>query len=182
MGRYSWSDRRTVEGCRTLSIARLVSDRIVTHPSLSDSPGPQRLSWSSGFEVFAQYRETGKGAGQLRLVYTFREERIEDHVEVTSIPSPLGHGGRRYFFKCHGIDGPCGRRVGKLYRPPGEIYFSCRICHDLTYRACKEHDKRLDAFRRLPPDALARALESPDVNTKLLAFRAAIRMLGMENG
>ncbi len=33
----------------------------------------------------------------------------------------------------------CGRRVGKLYLPPGEAYFACRECHQLTYQSQQEH-------------------------------------------
>jgi hypothetical protein len=27
--------------------------------------------------------------------------------------------------------------VGKLFSPPGERYFGCRHCHDLTYTTCQ---------------------------------------------
>lgn len=40
-------------------------------------------------------------------------------------------GGLRRWFACP----VCGRRVGKLYLPPGETYFGCRACHGLTYRS-----------------------------------------------
>ena len=48
-------------------------------------------------------------------------------------------GGLRYWLKCH-----CGRRVYKLYIPPGEDVFKCRSCHNLTYNSRKrEHPARM---------------------------------------
>jgi hypothetical protein len=32
----------------------------------------------------------------------------------------------------------CGRRTRKLYLPPGELTFACRICHSLTYKSCQQ--------------------------------------------
>ena len=46
-------------------------------------------------------------------------------------------GGVRFWFKCL----RCGRRVGKLYLPPGGRYFRCRRCYDLTYTSCQESHK-----------------------------------------
>jgi hypothetical protein len=168
-----------VEECRSLSIANLVSSRIVVSNCAPDSlRSPQTISWSSGFEVLAQYEGNRREEGRLRLVYTIRGERIEDKFEVTSMPSPLGYGRRRYYFTCGGIESEmCGRRAGKLYLPPGERYFACRNCHDLTYRSSKEHDKRMDMFCRMSPKDLARALTNPDWNMRHLAFRAALQYI-----
>ena len=40
---------------------------------------------------------------------------------------PWHFGGQRAYFLCD-----CGRRVGKLYRPPGHPW-RCRKCYQLTY-------------------------------------------------
>ncbi len=178
MGRYPWSDRRTVEECRTLGVAHLVRDRIILPRDSTYSSGSlHRISWPNGFEAIAQSHGNDDGGGALRLLYIIRGERIENHIEITSIPSPLQPQRRRYFLLCPGLTGPCGRRVGKLYLPPGESHFACRSCYNLTYRSSKQHSKRLDVFRRLPPGELTRALESPDWNTRILAFSAARRLL-----
>jgi hypothetical protein len=179
MGRLPLSDRMMVEECRSLTVASLVSARIIGPREVPDSPAPpQPLYWPSGFEASALYQENWKGEGKLRLAYTLRGERIEDLIEITAIPSPLGHGRWRYYFNCPGVGGvECGRRVGKLYLPLGESRFACRACHDLTYRSSKEHDKRMDMFRRLSPEDLARALKNPDWNMRHLAFRAALQYI-----
>ena len=46
----------------------------------------------------------------------------------------------------------CGRRVGKLYLPPGGRYYGCRHCYRLTYESAQEHDPRVS---RLANDPLA---------------------------
>ena len=48
---------------------------------------------------------------------------------------PWHFGGQRAYFLCD-----CGRRVGKLYRPPGRQW-RCRKCYGLTY-ATKQSTRR----------------------------------------
>ena len=49
------------------------------------------------------------------------------------------------------LDGEeCGRRVGKLYRPPEGRYFVYRLCLDLTYESCQK--ALADAVGRLRSD------------------------------
>lgn len=80
-------------------------------------------------------------------------------------------GGVRHWFQCpveH--DGkPCGRRVKKLYLPPGEQVFGCRQCHDLTYKSVQRHDKREYNLAR-DPDAVNAALRSKDLKRARLAI------------
>src|SRR5262249_14602412 len=62
----------------------------------------------------------------------------------------LGGGGLRWWFHCllGGENSSCGRRVGKLYLPPGGRYFGCRTCHRLTYQSSQQShkDDALDRF------------------------------------
>jgi hypothetical protein len=64
------------------------------------------------------------------------------------------YGGLRWWFVCplvaNGL--PCGRRVGKLYLPPGGRYYGCRHCYRLTYTSCRESRKFDAAFRWLARD------------------------------
>lgn len=110
-----------------------------------------------------------------------RRRAVQDEVEIAAIPSPLNwrKGKRRYFFVCPGRDGrPCGRRAGKLYLPPGELYFRCRQCHNLTYRSSKEHDKRVDALLRSPIE-LVQGLFSREPRKVIPALKAYLRMCGI---
>ena len=60
-------------------------------------------------------------------------ESIKDTVTLLPHPTqPL----RRYF-GCPS----CQRRCEKLYLPPEQIRFKCRLCYDLSYRTRQEHRK-----------------------------------------
>ena len=52
-------------------------------------------------------------------------------VRVVSTPARLG--GVRWWLVCS-----CGRRVLKLYLPPGSRRLACWTCHGLTYRSSQE--------------------------------------------
>jgi hypothetical protein len=56
-------------------------------------------------------------------------------------------GGVRWWFLCP-LAG-CGRRVAKLYLPPGGRYFGCRRCHRLTYTSCQESGQFRALYGRL---------------------------------
>jgi hypothetical protein len=55
-------------------------------------------------------------------------------------------GGIRYWIVCPG----CSRRAAKLYEPWEMAEYKCRSCHNLIYRAQKEHDKRVDRLLKDP--------------------------------
>jgi hypothetical protein len=77
----------------------------------------------------------------VRLRYTAWGTPVEYAVRLTTtIPQ---YGGWRWWFTCPLIakGSPCNRRVAKLYLPPGQHYFGCRHCYDLTYRVCQENQK-----------------------------------------
>jgi hypothetical protein len=46
----------------------------------------------------------------------------------------------------------CGRRVGKLYLPPGGLYYGCRHCYRLTYTSCNESHKFDSVYKLLAKD------------------------------
>lgn len=76
----------------------------------------------------------------IQLGYTLLryQEYMRYHVALTT--DLLYSGGLRWYFECpisvNGI--PCGRRVTKLFLPPGQRYFACRICNALTYKSCQQ--------------------------------------------
>lgn len=102
----------------------------------------------------ASVRET---SGRLELSYRFtsRPELGLVSYPIALVTTSPHFGGRRWWFICpleH-----CGRRVGKLYLPPGGQYYGCRHCYGLTYRSSQESDKRVSA--------LARQIRRGDVDT-----------------
>jgi hypothetical protein len=91
----------------------------------------------------------------LRLWYSWRSKSTgqagsEDYSIGLTTTRPR-FGGLRWWFVCPLVvrGRSCGRRVGKLYLPPGTRYFGCRRCHDLTYTSCQESCKYDRVWRML---------------------------------
>ncbi len=79
---------------------------------------------------------------------------------------------RRWYARCP--DG-CGRRVRKVYAPPGTHRFACRFCAGLQYRSVQQHDARLDLARRDPTGFLdARARAPRTLRSELVTGRLAM--------
>ena len=71
---------------------------------------------------------------------------------VVRLTTTVPHlGGFRYWFCCPLTRNGhvCGRRVGKLYLPPGGRYFGCRHCYQLTYQS-QTHELKPKPVRRAP--------------------------------
>jgi len=163
MGRWPWSDRKTVEECTELSVGKMLMNGVFEKGpgSLWSSTWTNSLGKETGSIGF-WFRRSPEGVLYLQLSYTIT--RGNSH-EKTPVEYPVGltttqcnFGGVRYWFICPLVvdDKPCMRRVGKLYLPPGGKYFGCRHCYNLTYKSCKEHDKRVDALVKNPDLMLAR--------------------------
>ena len=68
------------------------------------------------------------------LIYTLIDrdgKRIDYDYAVSLVTTPCNFGGARYWFGCP----TCGRRVGVLYRAPGDVYFICRHCSNPAYNS-----------------------------------------------
>jgi len=157
-GRWGWHDKKTtVEECLVLSAGKLTRDGVI-----GLAPGSGWLWWtntSTGERTAsAGYtREIDGGRVVLRLRYTVtrRDGEKYDIDELISLQmTPSVVGGSRWWFTCPLIVNgrACGRRVGKLYLPPGARYFGCRQCHDLTYTSCQESHRYDRLFRSLAAD------------------------------
>lgn len=177
-GRWGWFHRkkRTVEECRALDLGAILRGRDPT-PGLAGT-----LTWSRRDEVVASvgYVIAGSPGGGLavRLLYTWTP-RIppgaapqEVSLDVRLEPGAVPRGRSRWWGRCPLAAGgvPCGRRIGKLYLPPGSMYFGCRHCHRLTYHSRQGHDPRVTRLLR-DPEALLRMAEDPR--------RLPIRQLGL---
>lgn len=182
MGRYSWTNRVTVERCMNVDVFWLRKHgyfcgfkrgRIVWKNALGVETD------SIDIEVLVNREIVGEE--YIRFIYSctkrFTDEKEHFDYKVQLVRTPCNYGGFRYWFICplviNGI--PCGKRVGKLYAPPSEAYFGCRHCYDLTYKSCQEHDKRLDWARKLPYSELKRLIESGDPKTALLGIKATFK-------
>jgi hypothetical protein len=78
------------------------------------------------------------------LEATFTAEVGGTSTRLRAVSSPCRFGGVRWWIVCS-----CGRRVLKVYRPPGGLRFACRTCHGLTYTSAQEAHKFEGLFKRL---------------------------------
>jgi hypothetical protein len=103
---------------------------------------------------------------------------LNQNVEITW--SKCRFGGGRFWFQCPRAD--CRRRAAILYLVQGSQEFGCRVCLGLSYRSCRDSDKRLSRLLRLPPQLLNDILVSGTVKQRLLAVRACtLRFRRMQN-
>jgi len=167
-GRWTYHEkRRTVEECWAMSISEV--DRVVdfskpgsishlfrpTIPKTGKRMPPVRIKSKVG----------GDGKPLLELSYTVKdrwsvEDRVEEGVRLKTTQPNFGRV--RWWFSCpRVVDGrECGRRVGKLYRPPGGRYFACRRCLDLTYVSCQNSHRYDGLFALMAGEASGESFES----------------------
>lgn len=88
-------------------------------------------------------------AAWLRLHYSASGEEMDYRIRLTT--TRPHYGGLRWWFLCSLAcsNGEEGRRVGKLYLPPGAHHFGSRRAHGLTYRSCQESGQFSGLFRAL---------------------------------
>jgi hypothetical protein len=182
MGRHCWTNRLTVEDC-PLALDVLAFHRAGALICPADTTGT--LKWTIPGELCPlgrlEYRVDQSGPTGLAIYIRRQCVRInlivdEQRVSVATVRPHLG--GERPWFACG-----CGRRVGRLYLPPGQRSFRCRHCHYLTYRSAREHDQRVYDLAQ-DADALILALrESERGNWKpvRLGFKAYLLSLTRHN-
>ena len=74
------------------------------------------------------------GDPYVKLVYSIADRdgnKTDYNCEVSLVTTPCNFGGIRYWFGCP----YCGRRVGVIYLVPGDTYFRCRHCNNLSYQS-----------------------------------------------
>lgn len=169
MGRHRWTNRLTVEDCpRFLCAASCHIFGVFTSPLGSS----WRAFWIGGEDAplgSIEYHLTQSGPTGLALYLRRQCVRLNVIVEQQLIPvgTVRPHlGGKRFWFQCG-----CGKRVGRLYMPPGQQVFRCRHCYNLTYRSAQTHDQRLYDLAR-DPLGLRTALDSEKSSRALLGVRA----------
>src|SRR5215831_20563773 len=131
-----------VEECWSLDAARLARQGVFVPCGYSGAS----LTWTNSFgeqALSVPYWVENSPRG-LILHLQVRPSRDETVDEKVLLQNTRPHfGGSRWWFVCplNNQSAECGRRVRKLYRPPGVWYFGCRHCLGLTYRSVQEHDK-----------------------------------------
>ena len=141
--------KNTVEDCRSLDTVRWTRDKLLEDGAVhaggwrwtDASTGEERAS--IGYEV----NTAGPEPPYVRLHYKLTRSGEDLDYKVLLETTHPRLGGLRWWFICPLVMNrrTCGRRVGKLYLPPGGRYFGCRHCYDLSYessQASNSHMKR----------------------------------------
>jgi hypothetical protein len=137
----SWQQKKTVvEDCVELDVKMLVR-----RGSISPNNHMRgTIDWTNETGS-SQIEFECKQARGFRLRYGFGS-RVFDYTIPLTTTETRPFGGQQYWFRCPAtwscdfdFENPqekiCGRRVGKLYLPPGSTTFGCRHCYHLTYRS-----------------------------------------------
>jgi hypothetical protein len=169
MGRWPYSDRRTVEECKSITTKFLNK-----HHHFDGGISWGGVSWrrngektgSIGFVV-----STVEGDEYIRFQYTqtdrSTDEKTEFDYKAWLTWTPCYFGGRRWWFICPlVVNGRvCGRRVGSLHLGSGK-YFGCRHCYNLTYESSKESHKFDRLFATIANDVPG---TTPDMVKEILS-------------
>ena len=146
--RIYYKRRGTVEDCWMIPTSKLKGS-FSELPTTPPAGYCQAVKIGSGTlkRVYYWVDPRGSDDGQplLKLVYNCSNPfspKVELDLELTyTYPN---YGGRRWWFRCPLVrekGGVCGKRVAKLWLPPGQRYFGCSECHELTYKCSLEcHD------------------------------------------
>jgi hypothetical protein len=152
-----WRDgkKTVVEDCLSIDANRWKREGILKAGVRLSGSSRWTYPSGSGFAVNFEVDTLDLAAPSARLWYwtsTQQQESADYRVRLTATRPCFG--GLRWWFLCPLIvnDWACGRRVGKLYLPPGGRYFGCRHCHELTYTSCQESRKYDGLFRRMAAD------------------------------
>ncbi len=142
MGRVYFDKKRTVETCKAIDI------NLLKRLGFIGGYRSGQLTWKDrqgntigGVQIEVSTHEHG---GNLRIHYTQKDRYSGQGTRVdyglNLVATACYFSGVRYWFVCPlSVGGVyCGRRVGKLYLPPGSQYFGCRHCHNLSYETRNE--------------------------------------------
>jgi len=144
MGRYYWDKKDTVEDCRNVSISFLKKHDYLSENSYRSGAISWKNCYGEETSSIGVVVSTFEGEKYVRFYYTVTKrssgEKTDYDYKVALTTTRCNFGGVRYWFICplsrNGVY--CGRRVGKLYSPPGSHYYGCRHCYNLSYESRNE--------------------------------------------
>jgi hypothetical protein len=136
--------RRTVEACAHLDAAGLWREGAI-QPGRTTS-GSLGYVYPGGDRVSLAYRAEAdecRGVVHLGTASTWTGQDVVAY-RAELVATRNGFRGLLWYCLCPLTAGgvTCGRRVRKLYLPPRERFFGCRVCHDLSYVCCQENTRR----------------------------------------
>jgi hypothetical protein len=129
----------TVEACLDLNINELNRKGVLKRRNYR---GRFRWADQADNEILVlpyEIMSVGKRSRCLRVTYLVESNGIPYPAElgIRLTTTKLVSGGSRWWFECP----KCNKRMGKLYLPPGENAFACRLCYNLTYQSNQRESK-----------------------------------------
>jgi len=130
--RYYYNRKATADESRTLTVFQLKKWGM-----LSSGRTKVETSWTSsmtGKTTTAIIMVDVTNEPFVLIVYTLTDRdgnETEYKTAASLVTTPCNFGGERYWFVCP----LCYSRVGALYLAPGDVYFRCRHCNNLSYRS-----------------------------------------------
>ncbi len=136
VGRGVWFKKRTTESCCQLDMTYLTKKYIM------DWDWQTTMSWKSNWGMHTFIGLDICPPGRILLHYNVTDNRTGQSSErryfIHFESTPCNYGGKRWWFLCP----DCGRRCRILYLPSNQVYFSCRVCHNLSYESQQEGKSR----------------------------------------
>jgi hypothetical protein len=154
MGRWSYSSRRTVEECKSVTTKFLNKQHYFDGGVLCGD-----ISWNCNGEKTGAISiavSTINDDEYIRFSYTQPDKTTGDKLtfdyKARIVSTSCNYGGRRWWIICPlGINGhTCNRRVSALYL--AGKYFGCRHCHNLTYNSSQDSHKFDRVFLKIGLD------------------------------
>ena len=133
MGRWYYHRKATADASYKLKMSFLRKEGMLSGQVI------EKISWTSSrtgkkITVLLLVDVTNEPFAVLMYTLTDRDGNKADYkYAVTLVTTPCNFGGVRYWFACPS----CHRRVGALYLLPGDIYFRCRHCNNISYQSQK---------------------------------------------
>ncbi len=132
IGRYYYNKKATVEESCDITVFQLRG-----YGMLNGGHTTTVITWvkkRTGKEsrIGLEVNMTGEPYARFTYSLSDREGNVTPYdSKVDLVTTPCNLGGTRYWFICP----ECFKRVGGLYLAPGERYFKCRKCNNLTYHS-----------------------------------------------
>ncbi len=132
MGRYYYNSKATVEESCDLTVFQLKK-----YGMLKAGHTATVITWvmkNTGKESSVGVEVNLTDEPYVKLTYSISDREGNStpyDSEISLVTTPCNLGGVRYWFACP----VCWRCVGGLYLAPGQRYFMCRGCNNLTYRS-----------------------------------------------
>jgi len=148
-GGGGYNSKYAVEDALSFSIYDIIKDNgfYPRSGSLYWSRNGERTS-SIGYELLFL-----EGRQFIELRYNQSGESVKERIPVAETAQPFG--SVRYWMLCPVLKkqgDTCLNKCHKLYSPPGQKYFGCRKCMELTYQSCKDSHKYDGLYSRIARD------------------------------